>query len=209
MCGEQQTTRRKSSRIAGSPPRVRGTASSFFDIRLGSRITPACAGNSSALTSSLKAHRDHPRVCGEQIVLIFIVLGLLGSPPRVRGTDKPRFTAHKHCRITPACAGNRFGSTIDSTHTTDHPRVCGEQTASPLISARMAGSPPRVRGTVTARIMAHHRQRITPACAGNSRLLDNPCIIWRDHPRVCGEQPGRLPGLLPGRGSPPRVRGTA
>ena len=34
-------------------------------------------------------------------------------------------------------------------------------------------------------------------------------MILSDHPRVCGEQSGRIFGLRESRGSPPRVRGTA
>ena len=33
-------------------------------------------------------------------------------------------------------------------------------------------------------------------------------MTTRDHPRVCGEQPGSYPALKGCGGSPPRVRGT-
>ena len=52
--------------------------------------------------------RDHPRVCGEQMVLLGSVEQAVGSPPRVRGTawaDQHYMTLN---RITPACAGNRL-----------------------------------------------------------------------------------------------------
>ena len=49
--------------------------------------------------------------------------------------------------------------------------------------------------------------RITPACAGKSRLFFCSRLNPEDHPRMCGEKRGiRLPGSL-GRGSPPHVRG--
>ena len=49
---------------------------------------------------------------------------------------------------------------------------------------------------------------ITPACAGNSIALPASGLVYRDHPRVCGEQgDGEVDEVLL-EGSPPRVRGT-
>ena len=49
---------------------------------------------------------------------------------------------------------------------------------------------------------------ITPACAGNSCFWMCPCKLWKDHPRVCGEQSPISMAFCVGMGSPPRVRGT-
>ena len=87
MCGEQKT--RLTARITGrgSPPRVRGTAPRMRGLVIFSRITPACAGNSFPLGSGIVIGRDHPRVCGEQDDYLARGRRILGSPPRVRGTD--------------------------------------------------------------------------------------------------------------------------
>ena len=65
-----------------------------------------------------------------------------------------------------------------------------------------------MRGTVYQKTRNRLRRRITPACAGNrpSCHFAGPGI--RDHPRVCGEQPGRGGNTGERVGSPPRVRGT-
>ena len=71
----------------GSPPRMRGKVlhSRFcYTLR---RITPACAGKSSAGCIAAVTVEDHPRVCGEKFSLLSIFLRLRGSPPRVRGKD--------------------------------------------------------------------------------------------------------------------------
>ena len=48
---------------------------------------------------------------------------------------------------------------------------------------------------------------ITPACAGKRSCCTlGFCIRW-DHPRVCGEKPGRCQVFPGDQGSPPRVRG--
>ena len=71
------------------------------------------------------------------------------------------------------------------------------------------GSPPRVRGTGVLEFLQGIFARITPACAGNRTNQAPLDYLFRDHPRVCGEQSpsGRLFRFT--IGSPPRVRGTA
>ncbi len=90
-------------------------------------ITPACAGNRIRLVVSEPDKADHPRVCGEQLVVASFapcvkdhprVCGeqelrkvelreVEGSPPRVRGTVHVYQLSYHHQGITPACAGNR------------------------------------------------------------------------------------------------------
>ena len=50
--------------------------------------------------------------------------------------------------------------------------------------------------------------RITPACAGNSRMVQGILQSTKDHPRVCGEQFIYAREVVGDQGSPPRVRGT-
>ena len=107
MCGEQHVPYDAWARDGGSPPRVRGTEKSKHCIFIQDRITPACAGNRALRLVAPGPLADHPRVCGEQDMLIGGLLDILGSPPRVRGTAcKTKFT-DAHFGITPACAGNR------------------------------------------------------------------------------------------------------
>ena len=86
VCGEQRYFPITLSISPGSPPRVRGTASIFWRRLPGSRITPACAGNSRFKSLRRRSLRDHPRVCGEQNLPGSLRLTRKGSPPRVRGT---------------------------------------------------------------------------------------------------------------------------
>ena len=93
---------------------------------------------------------------------------ILGSPPRVRGTEAADAGLGTGKRITPACAGNSAETAATLQVIQDHPRVCGEQQAATMPPAQIEGSPPRVRGTEYRRIQAGGIGRITPACAGNS-----------------------------------------
>ena len=68
-------------------------------------ITPACAGKTPILLIQYFSSKDHPRVCGENRVIILNLLTLIGSPPRVRGKPMLILIAISRSRITPACAG--------------------------------------------------------------------------------------------------------
>ena len=69
---------------------MRGIPGVFLSLFEAMRITPACAGNTSSGSSSLKAAWDHPRVCGEYIQTLIDCATDVGSPPRVRGILKFR-----------------------------------------------------------------------------------------------------------------------
>ena len=79
----------------------------FFALRVAStpRITPACAGKTSACKLSDYTVQDHPRVCGENSMVTSKKLGNQGSPPRVRGKHYISEGDVYRLRITPACAG--------------------------------------------------------------------------------------------------------
>ena len=92
----------------GSPPRMRGTVRGSKTKRAVARITPAYAGNRPKPPKQTKQHKDHPRVCGEQIMSPLILAGVLGSPPRMRGTAIKSLAVVISSGITPAYAGNRL-----------------------------------------------------------------------------------------------------
>ena len=129
VCGEQSVFSLVVRYHKGSPPRVRGTESAGAAQGGGRRITPACAGNSTKRSLFFVASEDHPRVCGEQCILLLFLPVCKGSPPRVRGTEYPASDLTDEKWITPACAGNSEDNVILAGHTRDHPRVCGEQRA--------------------------------------------------------------------------------
>ena len=147
-------------------------------------------------------------MCGEQIEFSITKDSGIGSPPRVRGTDRGHAKGRTALRITPACAGNSAEIGISFKRVTDHPRVCGEQCFIRSASMEYLGSPPRVRGTANDTKVVDKEKRITPACAGNRlRHMSTIYCLW-DHSRVCGEQLLAVSERFKHGGSPPRVRGT-
>ena len=86
VCGEQKFEKEYLMACEGSPPRVRGTGLFYSLLKNEHRITPACAGNRRRRSRAGGRCTDHPRVCGEQLIVLSCSSGIVGSPPRVRGT---------------------------------------------------------------------------------------------------------------------------
>ena len=116
----------------GSPPLARGTDFATRTERSGTRITPACAGNSTAHLRFPKLRRDHPRLRGEQEMHPLYGKHCVGSPPLARGTVCGRLLHQDRAGITPACAGNSSRHCRSRRNGGDHPRLRGEQLYAPL-----------------------------------------------------------------------------
>ena len=87
--------------------------------------------------------------------------------------------------------------------------MCGEKALSTFSSRKNSGSPPRMRGKVQPDADGCRPPGITPAYAGKRMLYARAVRRDRDHPRVCGEKPGRPFTKTSSMGSPPRMRGKA
>ena len=90
--------------------------------------------------------------------------------------------------ITPAYAGKSLGSVSIRSHIQDHPRLCGEKTATISRPREDQGSPPPMRGKVRIKAFVLEVNGITPAYAGKSLVVKSNVLVARDHPRLCGEK---------------------
>ena len=188
---------------------MRGKADLRDDRLLLQGITPAYAGKRRAKNTSKKPSGDHPRVCGEKQSPLFQSPLFLGSPPRMRGKVSHARNGSRHTDgspprmrgkgiqqcyarvtvgITPAYAGKSSFTSVELFSTWDHPRVCGEKCVPTVLSSRVQGSPPRMRGKVFFGFTGGPSARITPAYAGKRRSSRTWLNFSRDHPRVCGEK---------------------
>ena len=169
MCGEKGRLHGQDAQGGGSPPRMRGKA---FRVGLAGRIlgiTPACAGKRGRKEVAPMSNMDHPRVCGEKGHGSELRGRQVGSPPHVRGKGVVSPQAEAVNGITPAYAGKSCRTCPAASGAGDHPRVCGEKARDAPQSGPRKGSPPHVRGKVTAAAPACFGCGITPACAGKSR----------------------------------------
>ena len=196
-----------SAQSIGSPSRMRGKEGDELGLGQTIRITPACAGKRAGPNNSLTGNQDHPRVCGEKAITVSSAHIMRGSPPRVRGKDLGLDVPGQTVGITPACAGKRKRPKRWVRPPKDHPRVCGEKSASQMRSRSSRGSPPRMRGKDDAIVLLGVVVGITPACAGKKGRKEIAPMSNRDHPRVCGEKLFQSPLLRLPLGSSPRMRG--
>ena len=187
VCGEYRLGFFGFCWVLGSPPRVRGIHVHIIAAHVYIGITPACAGNTTAVALPVPVFRDHPRVCGEYSYGDTTGVTTPGSPPRVRGIHASTLAVNRPAGITPACAGNTGEWHPCLNRHGDHPRVCGEYYHKQKYPPPCAGSPPRVRGIQEAILKYGAKNRITPACAGNTFCTPLKATGLQDHPRVCGE----------------------
>ena len=108
VCGEHTMRNFPYLRDEGSSPRMRGTLGLIHGSIGNAGIIPAYAGNTSpeALPEGLKAY--HPRVCGEHMLNIDMMVINSGSSPRMRGTLVSSWFLLAFLGIIPAYAGNTW-----------------------------------------------------------------------------------------------------
>ena len=64
----------------------------------------------------------------------------------------------------------------------------GEKVSPPISSVGVLGSSPHARGKEIEKTSFGYLQRIIPACAGKSFILDEVPEFIQDHPRMRGEK---------------------
>ena len=167
-CGENFGFSFPFSMSPGSPPQVRGKHPHQQRPFQLPRITPAGAGKTPAALQQMGAVQDHPRRCGENMFVLFILVILAGSPPQVRGKRGIHCIIPHSNGITPAGAGKTILQTTSPLQRQDHPRRCGENSIFTISSALMPGSPPQVRGKLFFAFIFFAFLGITPAGAGKT-----------------------------------------
>ena len=159
--------------LMGSPPRVREPQRVVVERDMQLRITPACAGTTFLCKDCIQFMEDHPRVCGNHLLISSQACGTPGSPPRVREPQNEAYAVQQAIRITPACAGTTVLVKGHSRRFRDHPRVCGNHIGPSLLAVGNTGSPPRVREPLLVKMPIAVESRITPACAGTTDRRDS------------------------------------
>ena len=167
-CGEHYGRYSLPTASVGSSPRMRGTLIMTANTTRRCGIIPAHAGNTNTYDNFACACGDHPRACGEHVIIRSFPRVMGGSSPRMRGTRHRRRISKTWTGIIPAHAGNTSDLTCGVSNLRDHPRACGEHIKVVERRSRRGGSSPRMRGT-------HYRCNghcvyagIIPAHAGNT-----------------------------------------
>ena len=87
---------------------MRGKVAGAAVVSRNNRITPAYAGKREFLKNGRETLVDHPRLCGEKVLYGFFDVSAQGSPPPMRGKEKPETGEGESFGITPAYAGKSF-----------------------------------------------------------------------------------------------------
>ena len=150
---------------------------------------------------------DHPRMRGEDALAVAALPMGIGSPPHARGRPTQYGRRAISCGITPACAGKTARRGGTSAISRDHPRMRGEDRFASSLMWPRRGSPPHARGRLDASRAHIIPGRITPACAGKTRVPGPTGSGGWDHPRMRGEDSRIGRESTSPFGSPPHARG--
>ena len=171
------------------------------------RIIPADAGSTRLRQCCLAAARDHPRGCGEHLLMGTSPQQPQGSSPRMRGARPAIPRCRRRARIIPADAGSTRPRMRANRTGRDHPRGCGEHYPSQCHEDSLSGSSPRMRGALRHHGWRWTPRRIIPADAGSTILRPVSLQPGEDHPRGCGEHHSLVLVFRSSLGSSPRMRG--
>ena len=169
MCGENVVDLNVLADLEGSSPRVRGKLCPTTQEDYETRLIPACAGKTLRGVIRCSWWGAHPRVCGENSVMMTRLVSPRGSSPRVRGKHAPSLAYTHQTGLIPACAGKTPVNSAKRSLERAHPRVCGENTVRTPRPPIMSGSSPRVRGKLEGESRGRCQARLIPACAGKTQ----------------------------------------
>ena len=105
-CGEHGPRPGSTDHRSGSSPQMRGARSCFSAVSTQLGIIPADAGSTNVGDGSHARFRDHPRRCGEHLVLCCWTAQGRGSSPQMRGAHDSRHSEPDRRGIIPADAGS-------------------------------------------------------------------------------------------------------
>ena len=186
-CGEHDGAGLAAPPVTGSSPRLRGTHRHHQHHRHHQRFIPAPAGNTRLPLVRGAPGPVHPRACGEHFPIVHEQGVVLGSSPRLRGTQVLGADWAQPQRFIPAPAGNTAHPLIHPPPPPVHPRACGEHNLDGANLDGANGSSPRLRGTLHLGVDLGSRLRFIPAPAGNTAAPASSPAAPAVHPRACGE----------------------
>lgn len=128
-------------------------------------------------------------------------------PPPMRGIPSVLLFHYQSLRTPPAYAGNTSCSLYAGLLLEDHPRMRGEYGPWRYFTRTESGPPPHARGIRGPGSRDNLELGNTPACAGNTLVLQRGTLSSQDHPRLRGEYFLRLGDSENLRGPPPLTRG--
>ena len=170
-------------------------------------LIPAWAGKTKGGTTLHQGSWAHPRVGGENALLICRLKSATGSSPRGRGKLQDFAARLQATGLIPAWAGKTAGVPWYADGRRAHPRVGGENLSSGWHPLKGPGSSPRGRGKRFGCTSVAVGSGLIPAWAGKTGVASSVSAGLAAHPRVGGENHGNSVTRVRRPGSSPRGRG--
>ena len=205
--GENLAWAVEGARAYGSSPLTRGKRQKWSVVRIARRLIPAHAGKTVSWLRAGSKCSAHPRSRGENRLVYWPTRTVMGSSPLTRGKLGCPLRTDQGQRLIPAHAGKTRSPARRRTAWPAHPRSRGENWYSCPAPPARSGSSPLTRGKLTLLDAALLPDRLIPAHAGKTLLVQPDSQCRPAHPRSRGEnsiahKPTRRPP-----GSSPLTRG--
>ena len=194
-------------RIGGSSPRGRGKLLGVGRGFLDCGLIPAWAGKTFVNTYKLRREQAHPRVGGENPLVLILLFLPQGSSPRGRGKLIVVAMGIGLGGLIPAWAGKTRVRCPLVAGRAAHPRVGGENLEQSTGAIEAVGSSPRGRGKPAWGLRSLRAWRLIPAWAGKTTGTARAAVHRQAHPRVGGENSSLVATPTSAAGSSPRGRG--
>ena len=154
--------------MSGSSPLTRGKRSGLGGGADRAGIIPAHAGKTRLRASWAWRTWAHPRLRGENPIIVACRLPAAGSSPLTQGKPMP-FIGNSHPKgIIPAHAGKTRRKPVQHDRHRAHPRSRGENTLLFGLPTQATGSSPLARGKLDPHPRGRNHRRLIPAHAGKT-----------------------------------------
>ncbi|STB64595.1 Domain of uncharacterised function (DUF2825) [Chromobacterium violaceum] len=207
-CGEHALVYLRRAHNTGSSPRMWGTHAALAGQDIANRFIPTHVGNTPLVVGQTGADTVHPHACGEHVMENSATPRCSGSSPRMWGTLFRNGSAYPRQRFIPTHVGNTQRHKRMQACFAVHPHACGEHFAAICSSRTMAGSSPRMWGTLKVFQRRDWGVRFIPTHVGNTVNYNRTSIHMPVHPHACGEHAMATLDSGTWRGSSPRMWGT-
>ena len=192
----------------GSSPLTQGALIHCLSRRLHLRLIPAHAGSTNASRATTTEVSAHPRSRGEHRRGRIFRPCECGSSPLTRGARDGIRHGIPPWRLIPAHAGSTSALEARSRRRTAHPRSRGEHAKKSKSRNLGKGSSPLARGTPQGNFTLAVKERLIPACAGNTAPHSQSAKPRSAHPRSRREHSSKVCCVSAQPGSSPLARGT-
>ena len=147
---------------------MRGKLPPSVNYHTSTRNIPAYAGKTGGGCSGCGEGAEHPRVCGENPSPPSLPESSHGTSPCMRGNLQICKPVDNGNRNIPVYAGKTYAGLAGRHRRTEHPRVCGENTAEKAEWFKPGGTSPRMRGKLPISDICAITRRNIPAYAGKT-----------------------------------------